>query len=316
MKNTQKNLLLFSIITLVGFLMTVCDNSTQPHMHEWGNWTVTTSPTCTTTGIEMRICTNDASHTENRIVPINPNAHIWGAWVQTRLPTVTTDGEDERSCLRVDCHVTETRAIPALGDHIHNWINDWVITSIPTCTTDGVETRICTISGCGITQTRPVTALNHNWVDNWDVTTASTCTATGVETRTCTRSGCGVTQTRSTETLGHIGTWTVVTVPTCISTGLENRTCTRSGCGVFETRSILINLNAHNWGSWVLTATHLNLTSNQTTRTCSHNGSHTDTGSITLGEYLATQPGTQSNPVVETQSPQLCALELIGIKRV
>lgn len=37
--------------------------------HDWGPWTVTTSPTVTAEGVETRTCRNDASHTETRSIP-------------------------------------------------------------------------------------------------------------------------------------------------------------------------------------------------------------------------------------------------------
>ena len=37
--------------------------------HDWGPWTVTTSPTTTAEGVETRTCRNDASHTETRSIP-------------------------------------------------------------------------------------------------------------------------------------------------------------------------------------------------------------------------------------------------------
>ena len=36
--------------------------------HDWGPWTVTTSPTTTSEGVETRTCRNDASHTETRSI--------------------------------------------------------------------------------------------------------------------------------------------------------------------------------------------------------------------------------------------------------
>ena len=37
--------------------------------HDWGPWTVTTSPTATAEGVETRTCRNDAAPTETRSIP-------------------------------------------------------------------------------------------------------------------------------------------------------------------------------------------------------------------------------------------------------
>lgn len=36
--------------------------------HKFGTWTLVTSPTCTTEGVEQRVCTNDSKHIETRAV--------------------------------------------------------------------------------------------------------------------------------------------------------------------------------------------------------------------------------------------------------
>ncbi len=38
--------------------------------HNWGDWVVTTEPTCMSEGVETRTCKNDSSHTETRSVDI------------------------------------------------------------------------------------------------------------------------------------------------------------------------------------------------------------------------------------------------------
>ena len=43
--------------------------------HDWGDWTVTTPATCTTEGVETRICNRDPSHVETRTIPTT--GHNW-----------------------------------------------------------------------------------------------------------------------------------------------------------------------------------------------------------------------------------------------
>ena len=95
--------------------ITVTVNDTETHTHEWGNWTQTTAPTCTTAGIETRVCTLDATHQETR-AGAAAIGHDWGDWEVTTAPTATVDGEETRTCKHDPTH-TETRIIPATGSN-------------------------------------------------------------------------------------------------------------------------------------------------------------------------------------------------------
>jgi hypothetical protein len=69
---TRKSLLtlLVAIFTLCVsmFVFSACEVAT-PHTHTWGEWQVVTPSTCLAEGDEMRVCTTDASHVENRKIP-------------------------------------------------------------------------------------------------------------------------------------------------------------------------------------------------------------------------------------------------------
>ena len=68
------------------------DKSPAEHVHEWGEWAVTTEPTCVAEGEETRVCELDESHKETRPVSIDPDAHEWGEWVVTTEPSYTEEG--------------------------------------------------------------------------------------------------------------------------------------------------------------------------------------------------------------------------------
>jgi len=85
--------------------------ATPNHIHEWGEWTVTTPATCTIAGEETRICTLNSAHYETR--PIAALGHDWGAWVVTKEPTITEEGEETRICKYDSSHI-ETRPIDRL----------------------------------------------------------------------------------------------------------------------------------------------------------------------------------------------------------
>ena len=79
-------------------------------VHAFGDWTVTTSPTCTEGGIEKRTCTACGAE-ETRTV--EAKGHKFGEWKETKAATRTETGLKTRTCSV--CVATETQIIPALG---------------------------------------------------------------------------------------------------------------------------------------------------------------------------------------------------------
>ena len=90
------------------------------HVHDWGDWVVTTPATCDAAGVETRTCKLDASHKDTRAIAkltgesCNPNhVHDWGDWVVTTPATCAAAGVETRTC-RLDANHKETQAIPKL----------------------------------------------------------------------------------------------------------------------------------------------------------------------------------------------------------
>ena len=77
--------------------------NSSAHTHSFGEWMVTTKPTCTEAGIKTREC--DCGVTERAEVPAA--GHIWDAGTITREPTSETDGEKTYSCLVCKATMTE-----------------------------------------------------------------------------------------------------------------------------------------------------------------------------------------------------------------
>lgn len=73
------------------------------HTHSFGEWMVTTKPTCTEAGIKTREC--DCGVTERAEVPAL--GHHWDAGTITREPTPKADGEKTYSCLVCKATMTE-----------------------------------------------------------------------------------------------------------------------------------------------------------------------------------------------------------------
>ena len=115
MKN-WKQFTFMAIIAIVGIIIgfMACNNDNETtHVHQWGDWTVTTAPTCTTEGVETKVCTLDATHKETRPIAIDPNAHLWGNWIETTPITITADGEETKTCAHNSEH-KQTRPIEHL----------------------------------------------------------------------------------------------------------------------------------------------------------------------------------------------------------
>ena len=79
--------------------------------HVWGIWVETTGPTCTTAGVETRICAEcGEAHTRPGSAALG---HDWGNWETTKPATAGGYGEETRTCQR--CGESETRPTPPLG---------------------------------------------------------------------------------------------------------------------------------------------------------------------------------------------------------
>jgi hypothetical protein len=173
------------ILTMAVFAMAVigCDNlpdnevyQEQPgntHTHEWGEWHETTAHTCTTDGVEQRICSLDPSHIQTRVVP---KAHTWGEWAAAVAPTCTETGIGVRVCIVCD-ETDPNTVIPAQ----HTW-GEWSVATPPTCTNTGIGIRVCIV--CNETDpNKAIPALGHDWGDWMDI--AATITEDGEHKRTC-----------------------------------------------------------------------------------------------------------------------------------
>ena len=79
------------------------------HTHSFGEWMVTTKPTCTEAGIKTREC--DCGVTERAEVPAA--GHNWDAGTITREPSPKADGEKTYSCLV--CKATKTEPVKYSG---------------------------------------------------------------------------------------------------------------------------------------------------------------------------------------------------------
>ena len=198
-----------------GYSFTVMDSDPCASGHAFGEWTLSTAPTCTESGQESRTCSR-CGETEMRTVAAL--GHTWDNGKVTKEPTETQTGVRTFTCTR--CGETRTEIIPATT-HVHSYTAQTVA---PTCTEQGYTLHTC--SGCGDSyQDSFVAPLGHNF-GGWGETKAATCTAPGEEARTCKR--CGEKETRTIPAKGH-DYRASVTAPTCTKPGYTTHTC--SACG-------------------------------------------------------------------------------------
>ena len=173
--------------TTGGYQERVCGNDpshterqgeSQPLGHNWGEYVLTTPPTCTAPGIETSTC-GRCGETRTRSIPAT--GHNWDAGEITTSPTCTTAGVRFYTCLNDPSH-TKTESIPKLG---HSW-SRWDIDPAPTCTEKGRRRHVCTV--CGKDYSETMQPLGHEW-GSWTVVREATPQTPGLEQRTCMRCG-------------------------------------------------------------------------------------------------------------------------------
>ena len=144
MKTKKSPLVLTAIALAFALAFTACPIGPEPvppepvHVHQWGDWSVTTAATCSLAGVETRTCALDTSHTETQTIAIDPNAHVPGSnSTITKAATCEEDGVWSGTCALNSSHVLNNAVLSKLG-HVWEWT-----TTTATDTTDGQEGYIC-----------------------------------------------------------------------------------------------------------------------------------------------------------------------------
>ena len=150
----------------------------EPTAHDFGEWTPTTTATCTVPGAERRDCTLCDAF-ETRGTGLNPANHVN---TENRAAVAATCTESGREagvyCLDCQQYVSGGAIIPASsGGHA---FGEWTPTTTATCTVPGVERRDC--ANCDAFETRAtgLDPANHANTEN-RAAVAATCTLPGRE---------------------------------------------------------------------------------------------------------------------------------------
>ena len=140
------------------------------------SWVRTTSPTCTSEGVDSYQCSRCRDVTETRSVAMVE--HTSDMINHVDEPTCTEKGYIYNLCTVCDARIN-VKMQNALG---HSY--SWVCTTEPTCTSEGVDSYQC--SRCrDVTETRSVAALGHK--SEWIVVQEATCTRKGLRYQRCRR---------------------------------------------------------------------------------------------------------------------------------
>ena len=121
----------------------ICADCGQPYGeladHDWGEWKVTTEPTCTEKGVETRVCKVDSTHTETREVPVK-NHNYEGLWKHD---------ETQHWIECSNCHDKKD-----LAEHQYG---EWTVVTEASYTAAGSQKHSCTT--CGYEQTEEIAQL-------------------------------------------------------------------------------------------------------------------------------------------------------------
>jgi|GEM_PF-305222 len=178
--------------------------------HDWGEWTVTTSPTCTEKGEEKRTCKRDGCNaTETRKIAATHTS----VEVAEQPATCTEPGHTAGTkCSVCGATISGIEEIPAKG---HTEVVDDAVEA--TCTTPGkTEGKHCSVCNEVLVAQEEIPAKGHSWNEG-EITTSPTCENAGVKTYTCTV--CNETKTEAIDATGH----------TPVEVAEQPATCTEAG---------------------------------------------------------------------------------------
>ena len=253
-----------------------CGEKADETEHIYGEWEVTTEPTCTESGEKQRICL-ECGHVDKDTIAAK--GHDWFADYTVDAEATCID-TGEKSIYCKDCGEKKedsTVEIPGLGHayaekviqptcsqggftmHIcgrcgeyyednetqptGHTFGDWIIDNDSTCTEEGIQHREC--EDCGYIETKGIDKKEHSFDTEYTVDKEPTCTTDGSKSYHCTSEGC--TATTSSEVIPAIGhdysDWTVTREATCTENGEMERTC--EVCD--ETETVEFGARGHVW---------------------------------------------------------------------
>ena len=160
MKSIER-FVLFGIFVLIATFCISCDNNSQVensnnnHSHTFSMWEITTKSTCTTQGMQTRVCSS-CGFSEYSPIPAFGHTEVIDIAVS---PTCSTKGKTEgKHCSACNLIIQAQTEIASLE---HNYVQKSV--DEPTCTENGTRYMECNV--CGDKRTETIEALEHNWIE-------------------------------------------------------------------------------------------------------------------------------------------------------
>lgn len=146
--------------------------------HSFTSWSVSEQPSCSTTGLQVRTCTNPSCEKEeHELLPCT--AHDYTDWVTDFDPTCSTPGRKHRDCLVCE----KTVEVLSIEQTPHAYPDTWTVLSEPSCSVMGRKERTCPT--CNFTEKVGIPTTDHAPGD-WTTVLAATETSDGSRTRSCT----------------------------------------------------------------------------------------------------------------------------------
>ncbi|MDO4379903.1 MAG: hypothetical protein Q4D20_03400 [Clostridia bacterium] len=215
------------------------------------------APTCTSSGYDVMVCQNDATHTYNRYDASKPaKGHTWSEWKVVTASTNDTAGLMKRTCTVAGCGAEETAEIPA-GNHVFAAAGK--VVKEATCKENGLIEFTCTAhvdangnNTCGVKITVESEKKAHTY--KTEVVTAN-CHQEGSIITKCTVCGEVLYKEVTEKTSHRWSNWTVTKEPTCDKDngeGLKVRVCEL--CGDKE-EEVIPKLADHDYAKTVVPAT-------------------------------------------------------------
>ena len=189
------------------------EQNEESHEHSYGEWTITTAPTCTEDGVETRTCSCGAYETR----AIAHIGHVFGEWQTVKAATCEETGVQVRTCSK--CGGIESKTL----DMTFHTFGEWTTVEEATCTKEGLETRTCSV--CRVEETRRIDKAAHTI--EVDPAEPATCEGWGsTQGSHCSVCYAVLEEQISIPPLGHQGEWVVDLQPTCTERGVKHLDCT------------------------------------------------------------------------------------------
>ncbi len=163
--------------------------------HSYGDYVVTTEPTCTDTGVKEKKCSKCG---DVQTASVDAPGHSWGtSSKKATSATCTKAATYYYQCSKCSAYASSTYSSGSAKGHS---FTSYTTTKAATCTAAGTKTAYCD-NGCGTKDTKSISKKGHSYT-SYTTTKSPTCTAAGSKIAYC-NNGCGTTNTQSIPANGH-----------------------------------------------------------------------------------------------------------------